>query len=138
MKLPRTRTMYTLLWLKRVLVEISQYTTEYNDLFDETQCDWSKALNDKAEQMITTVQSIHRDEVFLKAGSNAERMLDFVRDIDLYITELLDFALVNVMGQHLLWIHHKFTEWKTNDEELRVVKSQIVMLLRDRKSFFRY
>jgi hypothetical protein len=138
MKLPRTRTLSTLLWLKIVLAEISKYTTKYEVLFDESEYDWSEELNEKAEQLVTTLETIHRDEVSLKAGSNSARMLLFVHDIIVYITEILDFASVNVMGQHLLETHHKFVEWQTNDKELRVVQSQIVRLLQDSHTFFTY
>jgi hypothetical protein len=138
MKLPRTRTLDTLLWLKIVLVEISKYTTKYKDLFDETEYDWSEELDEKAEQVVATMESIHRDEVSLKYGSNPERMLLFVEDIIVYITEILDFASVNVIGQHLLETHHKLVEWQTNDKELRVVQSQIVRLLQDSHTFFTY
>jgi hypothetical protein len=138
MKLPRTRTLSTLIWLKIVLAEISRYTTKYEDLFDETEYDWSEELDEKAEQLVTTLETIHRDEVSLKAGSNPARMLLFVNDIIVYITEILEFASVNVMGQQLLETHHKFVEWQTNDKELRVVQSQIVRLLQDSHTFFTY
>jgi hypothetical protein len=138
MKLPRTRTLSTLIWLKIVLAEISKYTTKYEALFDETEYDWSEELDKKAEQLVTTLKTIHRDEESLKDGSNPARMLLFVNDIIVYITEILEFASVNVMGQQLLETHHKFVEWQTNDKELRVVQSQIVRLLQDSHTFFTY
>jgi hypothetical protein len=136
MKLPRTRTLSTLIWLKIVLAEISKYTTKYQDLFDETEYDWSEELDGKAEHLVTTLKTIHRDEVSLKSGSNPARMLLFVEDIIVYITEILEFASVNVTGQHLLETHHKFVEWQTSDNELRVVKSKIVSLLQYSHTFF--
>jgi hypothetical protein len=138
MKLPRTRTLSTLIWLKIVLAEISKYTTKYEDLFDETEYDWSEELDEKAEQLVTTLETIHRDEVSLEDGSNPERMLLFVNDIIVYITEILEFASVNVMGQQLLETHHKFVEWQENDKELQVVQSQLVELLQDSHTFFTY
>jgi hypothetical protein len=138
MKLPRTRTLSTLIWLKIVLAEISKYTTKYEDLFDESEYDWSEELYEKAEQLVTTLETIHRDEASLKDGSNSERMLLFVNDIIVYITEILEFASVNVMGQQLLETHHKFVEWQANDKELQVVQSQLVELLQDSHTFFTY
>jgi hypothetical protein len=123
-------TLRGLYWLKPILADISRYTTNYNDLFDETKYDWGVDLNYRAAEMVKTLHIIENDETDLYAdATNPLKMLIVLKDIDLYLEEVLTFASSNYVGQHILENHHRLEQWCSDHARLRYIKMNVDKLL---------
>jgi hypothetical protein len=123
-------TLRGLCWLKPILATVSAYTTKYNDLFDDTVCDWGGDMTERAEHIVNTLNSMHDDEGDLYAdANNPQKMLLVLKDIDLYLEEVIRFASSNDVGQHILENKHILEQWCSDHARLRYIKMNVDKLL---------
>jgi hypothetical protein len=80
--------------------------------------------------MVRTLHSIENDEKKLYAdANNPQKMLLVVKDIDMYLAEVLMFASRNYVGQHILENDHRLEEWCSDHARLRFIKMNVDKLL---------